>query len=371
MQVIAKEVILFGQIFGGLPLKYKNDSSGGKEITFSFTVCVWGWVVIVLQTCLSQITLYIDYHGRQYGDPIRMTSYTAIFAVMLDIISLNIMALVVFMMSFRHYKKFIEICYLLGKVDLYFGQKCESGEKPKVFAIVAYMITLCVTNVVQESFLESEGRNTFVYYIPVLTLYFVAASLFIQFTTVTQNIVTRFRLVNETIKKAVINKSFGQLSKNHDLANIVAIQDNTSCVTKLRELMDLYWLLCDAVKHANVFYGNQLLAAVFSAFVHIIINLYYLFLHLRPGQASFLVMQGVWAITHVSHLVLLVRPSTDVTDAANETAPMVCRLLNRDLSKNIRKQIASSVTTYLVILIQFQSNPASVTLFDRVNRITQ
>ncbi|XP_046666424.1 uncharacterized protein LOC124358174 [Homalodisca vitripennis] len=371
MQVIAKEVILFGQIFGGLPLKYKNDSSGGKEITFSFTVCVWGWVVIILQTCLSQITLYIDYHGRQYGDPIRMTSYTAIFAVMLDVISLNIMALVVFMMSFRHYKKFIEICYLLGKVDLYFGQKCESGEKPKVFAIVAYMITLCVTNVVQESFLESEGRNTFVYYIPVLTLYFVAASLFIQFTTVTQNIVTRLRLVNETIKKVVINKSFGQLLKNHDLTNIVAIQDDTSCVTKLRELMDLYWLLCDAVKHANVFYGNQLLAAVFSAFVHIIITLYYLFLHLRPGQASFLVMQGVWAITHISHLVLLVRPSTDVTDAANETAPMICRLLNRDLSKNIRKQIASSVTTYLVILIQFQSNPASVTLFDRVNRITQ
>ncbi|XP_046666428.1 gustatory receptor for sugar taste 43a-like [Homalodisca vitripennis] len=341
------------------------------------------------------MTLYVDFQGQLSGN-IRMSSYTATFAVVLDVVSLNIMALVVVVESFRHHKKFIEMCYLLGKVDHSLRYQLGYGDQTKVLLVLSYMISLSVASLVQEFYFEYEGRNSFVFYIPVFSLYCVEAALFVQFTTMTQGIAARFRLINDVIKKTVISKSFGQLFRNQSFVKISAIQviyppnhvaDDNSCLSNLRELIDLYWLLCDAVQYANVFYGNQLLTTVFSGFAHIIITFYYLFLHLVPGQGSYLVIQGFWAITHISHLVLLVRPSTALTDAANETAPIVCRLINRDLNSNVKKQlkefllqlihhnaalsargvfpihshiltsIAGSVTTYLVILIQFQTTP--------------
>ncbi|KAG8275883.1 gustatory receptor [Homalodisca vitripennis] len=338
MQVIAYEVLLLSQVFGGLPLKYTDETRSGRLITFSPMACVWAWIMIILLIFFSQMTLYVDFQGQLSGN-IRMSSYTATFAVVLDVVSLNIMALVVVVESFRHHKKFIEMCYLLGKVDHSLRYQLGYGDQTKVLLVLSYMISLSVASLVQEFYFEYEGRNSFVFYIPVFSLYCVEAALFVQFTTMTQGIAARFRLINDVIKKTVISKSFGQLFRNQSFVKISAIQDDNSCLSNLRELIDLYWLLCDAVQYANVFYGNQLLTTVFSGFAHIIITFYYLFLHLVPGQGSYLVIQGFWAITHISHLVLLVRPSTALTDAANETAPIVCRLINRDLNSNVKKQL--------------------------------
>ncbi|XP_046666430.1 uncharacterized protein LOC124358183 [Homalodisca vitripennis] len=338
MQVIAYEVLLFSQVFGGLPLKYTDGTSCERLITFSPMVCVWGWTVIALLIFFSQMTLYVDFQGKLSGN-IRMTSHTATFAVVLDVVSLNIMALVVIVESFRHHKKFVEMCYLLGKVDHSLRQQLRCGDRTKVLLVLFYMISLTVASLVQEFCFGSEGRNSFVFYIPVFSLYCVEAALFVQFTTMTQGIAARFKLINDVIKKTVISKSFGQLFRNQSFVAVDAIQEDTSCVTNLRDLIGMYWLLCDAVQYANVFYGNQLLAAVFSGLVHIIITFYYLFLHLVPGQGSYLVIQGFWAITHISHLVLLVRPSTAVTDAADETAPIICRLVNRDLNSDVKRQV--------------------------------
>ncbi|KAG8324109.1 hypothetical protein J6590_099889 [Homalodisca vitripennis] len=106
-------------------------------------------------------------------------------------------------------------------------------------------------------------------------------------------------------------------------------------------MSECYWLLCDAVKKANMFYNNQLFFAVFSAFIHIIITLYYFFvviIVISPTLSS-LALLATWISTHITHLVLLVNSASDVTNAADRTGPTICRLVNKDLDPEIRKQV--------------------------------
>ncbi|KAG8254888.1 hypothetical protein J6590_106117, partial [Homalodisca vitripennis] len=160
MQVIAYEVLLVSQVFGGLPLKYTDDTRSGRLITFSPMACVWAWIMIILLIFFSQMTLYVDFQGQLSGN-IRMSSYTATFAVVLDVVSLNIMALVVVVESFRHHKKFIEMSYLLGKVDHSLRYQLGYGDQTKVLLVLSYMISLTVASLVQEFYFEYEGRNSF------------------------------------------------------------------------------------------------------------------------------------------------------------------------------------------------------------------
>uniref|UniRef100_A0A1B6KVC1 Gustatory receptor n=1 Tax=Graphocephala atropunctata TaxID=36148 RepID=A0A1B6KVC1_9HEMI len=158
---------------------------------------------------------------------------------------------------------------------------------------------------------------------------------------------------------------------------------------KLKSLMNTYWMLCEAVHQANVFYCDQLMAAIFSSFVHITITSYFFFVYFKSGEMTASITQGVLAMMHVCYLVLLVNSSTNVTNSADETAPMICKLINKDLDANLRKQLegfllqlpyhnagfsalgffqihneiltsmAGAATTYLVILIQFQTETTS------------
>ena len=89
----------------------------------------------------------------------------------------------------------------------------------------------------------------------------------------------------------------------------------------IRVLSDLHWVLCVAVHKANTIFSSQLLAVMFSIFVHIIITPYFFFLDLvysssrgSTNNLGYLIIQIVWIITHVLHLVLLIWPCAATTD---------------------------------------------------------
>ncbi|KAG8300577.1 gustatory receptor [Homalodisca vitripennis] len=196
-------------------------------------------------------------------------------------------------------------------------------------------------------------------------MYFAQAALFLHFTQITESISLRFRTTNAEIKEAVPES--------------VAV---VSSICKVKSLMDTYWMLCEAVQKGNIFYGEQPLATFLSSFVHTTIALYYFFFFVINGYAMAAIFGGAWVIAQVAHPVLLTRPSTLVTELADETAPMICKLINTDLDPTmvellegilmqLRKHnarftalgffqihnstvtaMAGAVTTYLVVLIQ-------------------
>ncbi|XP_046680527.1 gustatory receptor 68a-like [Homalodisca vitripennis] len=154
---------------------------------------------------------------------------------------------------------------------------------------------------------------------------------------------------------------------------------------KMKSLMNTYWMLCDAVHQANDFYCDQLMAIMFSLFVQVTIKSYFFFLHVRAGYMVGMTMDAVWVLVLICYAILVANSSTHITYSADNTAVMICKLINKDLDPSFRKQLegfllqlphhnarfsargffqihnetltsmAGAVTTYLVILIQFQT----------------
>lgn len=90
---------------------------------------------------------------------------------------------------------------------------------------------------------------------------------------------------------------------------------------RLKLLIDSYSRLCEALQLANSFYSSQLFAAVSSSFIHNIITLYFFIQEVRPSQVvedgTSMLNEMIWVFTHVTHLVLLVWPCTQLTEAVS------------------------------------------------------
>ncbi|XP_046681293.1 putative gustatory receptor 28b [Homalodisca vitripennis] len=199
-------------------------------------------------------------------------------------------------------------------------------------------------------------------------LYCSQAALLVHFTHVAQSIAKCFEIVNAKIEMEVTSPA--SVDGSHARSTM------QSKIKKLRTLMNTYWMLCDAVHQANVFYCDQLMSVTFSSFLHITVTSYYFFLLLKTSKVFIMINEGAWILLHICY--------------ADETGQTICKLINKDLDTNLRKQlegyspavaspqrkiicpwiffsvnnetlteIAGAVTTYLVILIQFQTGPSS------------
>ncbi|XP_046681387.1 putative gustatory receptor 28b [Homalodisca vitripennis] len=200
------------------------------------------------------------------------------------------------------------------------------------------------------------SRLTNIQVLFVLALYCFKATFFVHFTHVATNISDCFRTVNDRITKEIRSSV-------------------KSTINELKTLMNTYWMLCDAVHQANVFYGDQLMAVISSSFIHVTIRSYYFFLYVRNGNMISVTSESIWILSQVCYLVVL----------ADETSTMICKLINKHLDPVLKEQLerfllqvphhnarfsalgnfpvhnqtltamAGAVTTYLVVLIQFQT----------------
>ncbi|KAG8330900.1 hypothetical protein J6590_053350 [Homalodisca vitripennis] len=141
------------------------------------------------------------------------------------------------------------------------------------------------------------------------------------------------------MEKEIVSYIVEGIKTNHSLPDVNVIHPAGGAffkIKKLKTLMNTYWMLCDAIHQANECYGDQLMAVIFSAFIHITIKFYFLFLNVATGKVLLIISEGAWILTYICFLVVLVNSSTDITIS-----------------------MAGAVTTYLVILIQFQVPPTS------------
>ncbi|XP_046666486.1 putative gustatory receptor 28b [Homalodisca vitripennis] len=194
----------------------------------------------------------------------------------------------------------------------------------------------------------------------------------------------RFRLINVRIKVVVISERLRQSILRQNLTNVNLRHGCISC-KKVKTLMSAYHTLCDAMNQANAFYGNLLLASIFFTFIDITEVLYFFFIYVHKEYKIFLCSIGACTVSDASFLMLVALSSSGVSEAAGETASLIRKQINLELNSDLREQLKSSllqllnkrvefsaagffqinkqtiismaaaVTTYLVIMIQFQS----------------
>ncbi|XP_046666487.1 putative gustatory receptor 28b [Homalodisca vitripennis] len=194
----------------------------------------------------------------------------------------------------------------------------------------------------------------------------------------------RFRLINVRIRVVVISERLRQSILRQNPPNVNLRHGCSSC-KKVKTLMSAYHLLCDAMNQANAFYGNILLAFIFVTFINITEGLYFFLGLFHKEDKIFLYNIGSCIFSDASFLVLVALSSSGVSEAAGETASLIRKQINLELSSELREQLKSSllqllnkrvefsaagffqinkqtitsmaaaVTTYLVIMIQFES----------------
>ncbi|KAG8320568.1 gustatory receptor [Homalodisca vitripennis] len=275
------------------------------------------------------IGLYIDHSKKLAGELLRMFDDFGILVVVLDLVSLNLMAVVVFLSCARKHERFNNILNILNALDQKVHHNVpEMKAKAKIIFMLIITLILIVWNGISDyirSFRSgSEDKYHFMSlcYIPPLSMHFAQVAMFLHFTHVTQSVATRFSIVNLRVKQEVMRNRQVQPMNIQRPSNVNVPQSDRG-VSSTREI--------------NVFYGDQLLAVLFTAFVHITICLFYLHLALITEETIATTSLAAWVITYIAYVLLLFHASTLVHDLADETAPMICKLINTDLDPTLVK----------------------------------
>lgn len=205
MPVIPKELLLFSQTCGALPLTCsKTSQNNGSSLQFSRVLYAKNVVVITLLTVLSIVSLWVDYDAYLRGEPLRMVHATNVVAVFLDVAFLNAMSAAVFASNLRKYGEFVDLCHILERIDRALG--LTTDDRPWVFRV--WLVGLYITSIIvnTEARLSSVGWKG-VWHLFDLLHYYVQGALFLQFTFVVHSFTGRLRSINKLIKREVVERS--------------------------------------------------------------------------------------------------------------------------------------------------------------------
>lgn len=212
MSAIPKAVLLFSQVFGVFPIRYVKKKNSGPSIQFSRILFWINLLILTVMTTISYLALYIDFNGYLRGQPIRMKNSTNVVSVFLDVISLDSMAIVVFVSTAKKYRSIINMCYILEKIDktLQIKIKCPTVFKFKILLLYLYATFLIF--VAEVNLVVRTNGNAIIYAFPLLS-YYIQTTLYVQFTFIVKNLNRRFHIISEKIKEEVESQTF-----NHILA---------------------------------------------------------------------------------------------------------------------------------------------------------
>lgn len=212
MSAIPKFVLLLSQVFGVFPIRYVKKKNSGPSIQFSRILYWINLLILTVMTTISCLALYIDFNGYLRGQPIRMKNSTNVVSVFLDVISLDAMAIVVFVSTAKKYRSIINMCHILEKIDktLQIKIKCPTAFKFKILLLYLYATFLIF--VAEVNLVVRTNGNAIIYAFPLLS-YYIQTTLYVQFTFIVKNLNRRFHIISEKIKEEVESQTF-----NHILA---------------------------------------------------------------------------------------------------------------------------------------------------------
>ncbi|CAH2238378.1 jg18024 [Pararge aegeria aegeria] len=155
----------------------------------------------------------------------------------------------------------------------------------------------------------------------------------------------------------------------------------------IRRLACLHGALCNVVHRIGNSYGLPLIVILISTLLHLIVTPYFLIMEIivSAHRIHFLVLQFLWCVTHVLRMFVVVEPCHYTITEGKRTEGLVCRLMTSTpstgmlpsrlelfsrqlmlqsvsytpmgmctLDRPLVASVLGAVTTYLVILIQFQ-----------------
>ncbi|KAG8309044.1 gustatory receptor [Homalodisca vitripennis] len=393
MQVFSKEVLLTSHVFGGFFLSNCSEPNEGQGLRFSLSWFTWGLISTAAQSTLPYYWMYLQHLNALATLPSYWTTNTSTAVMILEFSCLTLTSVVVFVSNIRKYQCFVNFHKIVESVENTWSDIRNRPSESRInirFSVAYFVPAALVTYDVAKwgitTITEVENQVMIsICYVSYLATIFRLTSLFVNFTDVTQYLSKSFKYISIKIEQELARQCFGRLMENQYMPYIeISQQSSNSQKCELESLMDIYWLLVDAVHQANAFYCDQLMATISFLFFSIVFDLFYALLTYESGDIEF-ICSFTWALLSVSYMVVMVRSASDVTKSADCTMMTICKTIHKDIDPAMRTQLerfllqvtkdrpifsaenlfkiknniltkmAGAVTTYLVILIQFQN----------------
>ncbi|KAG8314361.1 gustatory receptor [Homalodisca vitripennis] len=325
MQVFPKGAILTGYVFGGYLLTSCFVPNEGQELRFSPSWFTWSLISTAAQPTLPYYWVYLQYLNTLVTSSSYWTTNTISAVMILEYTYMSLTSVVVFVSNIRKYQFFVNFHKIVENVE-------------DTWKVIRHRL--------------SESRIN----ISNLVAFVVTAAL------------VTYDVGDIRIEQELARQCFGRLMENQYMPYIEISQESSN--SQKCEVMKIYWLLVDAVHQANAFYCDQLKVTTSYLFFSDYIEF---------------ICASIWALASISYMVVMVRSATDVTKSADRTMMIICKTIHKDIDpamrtklerfllqvknnrptfcglhifkikKDILTKMAGAVTTYLVILLQFQN----------------
>ncbi|XP_072744479.1 gustatory receptor for sugar taste 43a-like [Anoplolepis gracilipes] len=252
-------------------------------------------------------------------------------------------------------------------------------------------------------------------YFPVYVMYIVIIMMEVQYSMIVYNVGQRFSRINKSIENIIksgkitnqFRRDLGLAGDLQDQGHISYIRqemmgntrmfrkskimdstltnDGRNFTDSISKLVTVHESLCDTISLINSAYGVVVLAITITCLINLIITPYFLIMETDGRlETLFLVVQILWCIFHIWRLLIIVQPAYATTMQGKKTAVLVSQLLSAShdrkeikqleifllqllhrplefsacglftLDRTLLTSIVGTVTTHLVILIQFQ-----------------
>ncbi|KAG8265977.1 hypothetical protein J6590_082249 [Homalodisca vitripennis] len=241
----------------------------------------------------------------------------------LDLVTLQILATSTFFSGIWKYPRIVDVFSTLDRIYREIQYK-NREVKIQVKVIVVLIVTALLymskfANIVMKNVLDFSVLNSVTF----ILLDCTQLAFLLHFTHVTESIIMGFKTVSNKIREEIICNLIERRVMQRSLADGHIFHTTRTTVFKIKKvktLMNTYWMLCDAVHQANDFYCDQLMAVMFSLFVHVTITSYFFFMHVRSGNVFAFTMHAVWVLVLICYAILVANSSTEIT---NSVIPLV------------------------------------------------
>ncbi|KAG8314360.1 hypothetical protein J6590_094318 [Homalodisca vitripennis] len=348
MQVLSKEVILTSHVFGGFFLTNCFVKNDGQALRFSPSWFTWSLISTAAQATLPCYWVYLGYLNTQSTLPSYWNTNITTTVKILEFTCFSMTSVVVFVSNIRKYQCFVNFHKIVGSIEDTWSDIRHQPPKSKINIriLVAYVVTavlvtydVAIWGICTISNYENRVTIT-VCYVSYLTTIFRLTSTFVTFTEVTQYMSKSFKYISIMIEQELSRQYFGRLMENQYMPCIeISQQSSNSQKCEVESLMDIYWLLVDAVHQANGFYCDQLMATTSYLFFSIIFNLYYSVLTFHSGHYIEFIWTFIWALASISYLVVMVRSAAEVTKSAEKTTMTICKTIHKDIEPAMKTQL--------------------------------
>ncbi|RZC35027.1 7tm 7 domain containing protein [Asbolus verrucosus] len=218
--------------------------------------------------------------------------------------------------------------------------------------------------------ISSKNRNVpalLIYFVPYYACYYFSVVMELVHWQLVHSIKIRIAALNANLI-AIINQNGEQIVRidRRKISNVVdtltvgsfkqkQTKQGSATLDRIHDLMNAHQKLAEAAKSVNECYGLIILLLLLGCLIHLIVTPYglYALISNAEGGMAHIIPQSMWMLGHILRLLLIVEPCHGCSSESANTAAIICKMLCSDLSGEIRNSLQIFVVYLSECRIEF------------------